>query len=194
MMASKFGVDKVSLMVCLSVKWQATKCGDVRLTQRLSRVPHHSLKWEPIGHATSTFQIILRARARKSWERLHIHAHTRHKVSLHCSACRLSKLKLRSWESSLKGACLMMNQCHCRYIEHSWVGGHDQSSYLGMFLLCLTSSVFTSYEDQTCSLIPYCLSMTNSHNTMFFWSLSFVSLHPYSTISSILRIEYPLQW
>ena len=39
---------------------------------------------------------------------------------------------------------VMMNQCHCRYIEHSWVGGHDQSSYLGMFLLCLTSSVSTS--------------------------------------------------
>ena len=131
-------------MVCPSMKWQATKCGDVRLTQRLSREPHHSTKWEPIGHATSTFQIILRARARKSWERLHIHARTRYKVSLHCSAGRLSKLKLRSWESSLKGACLMMNQCHCRYIEHSWVGGHDQSSYLGMFLLCLTSSVSTS--------------------------------------------------
>lgn len=48
----KFRVDKVSLMVCLSMKWQATKCGDVRLTQRLSRVPHHSTKWEPIGHAT----------------------------------------------------------------------------------------------------------------------------------------------
>ena len=50
-------LDKVSLMVCPSMKWQATKCGDVRLTQRLSRAPHHSTKWEPIGHATSTFQI-----------------------------------------------------------------------------------------------------------------------------------------
>ena len=62
-------LDKVSLMVCPSMKWQATKCGDVRLTQRLSRVPHHSLKWEPIGHATSTFQIKYELASTAKWYR-----------------------------------------------------------------------------------------------------------------------------